>query len=125
MTTAKAPKKYAVGEVRPTQLLLTYGVGSIIDLPDISALVMGLDDWDTANALELNEERLLRAVQQALGPQVKQLLSPPLSENHSRSPLDSAARIVVPVPTFPPWMVFPYCHLLPPLDACPFPLNTT
>jgi len=124
MTTVKAPKKYAVGEVRPTQLLLTYGVGSIIDLPHISALVMGLDDWDTANALEINEERLLRAVQQALGPQVKQLLSPPISENHSRSPLDSAARIGVPVATFPRWMVCPYCHLLAPVDSGYFELKT-
>src|SRR3984893_15834583 len=111
MTTAKAPKKYAVGEVRPTQLLLTYGVGSIIDLPHISALVMGLDDWDTANALETNEERLLRAVEKALGQQVKQLLSPPISEHHSRSPLDSAARIGVPRATFPRWMACPYCPL--------------
>src|SRR5260221_13944399 len=123
MTTVKAPKKYAVGEVRPTQLLLTYGVGSIIDLPHISALVMGLDDWDTANALEINEERLLRAVQQALGPQVKQLLSPPISENHSRSPLDSAARIGVPVATFPRWMVCPFCHLLAPVDSGYFELK--
>ncbi len=64
----KALKKYAVGEVRPTQLLLNYGIGSIIDLPHISTLVMGLDDWDTAKTLEINEERLLHAVQARLAP---------------------------------------------------------
>ena len=35
-----------VGEVRPSQALFVYGVGSIIDLPSMSVLTMGLDDWD-------------------------------------------------------------------------------
>ena len=124
MTTAKTPKKYAVGEVRPTQLLLNYGVGSIIDLPHISTLVMGLDDWDIVNTLEISEERLLRAVQAALGSQVKQLLSPPMSETRPRTPFDSAARIGVPVATFPRWMVCPHCHLLASLDSGYFELKT-
>ncbi len=36
-----------VGEVRPSQLLHTYGVGSIVELPRISVMVMGLQDWDS------------------------------------------------------------------------------
>jgi len=119
----KGPKKYAVGEVRPTQLLTNYGVGSIIDLPHVSTLVMGLDDWDTANALEINEERLLHAVQAVLGLQVKQLLSPPISETRPRTPFDSAARIGVPVATFPRWMVCPKCHLLATVDSGYFELK--
>ena len=39
--------KTKVGDVRPTQLLHTYGVGSTVDLPHFAALVMGLDDWQT------------------------------------------------------------------------------
>jgi hypothetical protein len=35
-------KKHPVGEVRPSQLLLTCGVGSIIDLPHLSALIFEL-----------------------------------------------------------------------------------
>jgi len=119
----KGLKKYAVGEVRPSQLLLTYGVGSIIDLPHISTLVMGLDDWDTTHALEINEERLLHAVQTALGPQVKQLLSPPISEERPHTPFDSAARVGVPVGVFPRWMICPHCHLLAPVDAGYFELK--
>jgi hypothetical protein len=34
-----------VGELRPSQLLFSFGVGAIIDLPHISAMVMGLEDW--------------------------------------------------------------------------------
>lgn len=73
-------KKYLVGEVRPSQLLLTYGVGSIIDLPHMATLVMGLNDWDTTRAKEIIEERLLSTIQTVLGPQVTQLLSPPASD---------------------------------------------
>ena len=92
----KSYKRYPVGEVRPTQLLLTYGVGSIIDLPHIATLIMGLDDWDTADALEIHEERLLLALQSALGQQVKQLLSPPSSPVNAANPFDSRARTGVP-----------------------------
>ena len=120
----KSYKRYPVGEVRPTQLLLTYGVGSIIDLPHISTLIMGLDDWDTADALEIHEERLLLAVQSALGQQVKQLLSPPSSPANVANPFDSRARTGVPVVAFPRWMVCPRCHLLAPVDAGYFELKT-
>ena len=86
-------KKYAVGDVRPSQLLLTYGVGAIIDLPHLSTLIMGLDDWDTSNMQEISEERLLQALQSTLGPQVKRLLSPPHSPDTPQGPFDPAALI--------------------------------
>ncbi len=54
-------RKYPVGEVRPSQLLFTYGVGSLVDLPHLSTLVMGLDEWDTTYSTEITEERLLNA----------------------------------------------------------------
>lgn len=34
-----------VGEVRPSQLMFTYGVGALVDLPKLSVIVSGLDDW--------------------------------------------------------------------------------
>jgi hypothetical protein len=123
MTTNKY-RRYPVGEVRPTQLLLTYGVGSIIDLPHISTLIMGLDDWDIQEAQEINEERLLLAVQSALGSQVKQLLSPPSSLVGATNTFDSRARTGVPVVAFPRWMVCPRCRLLAPVDAGYFELKT-
>ena len=69
---------YKVGDIRPTQLLHTYGVGAMIDLPNIAALVMGLEDWDTVNATPVGEERLLKAVRSMLGTQVQKLLLPPI-----------------------------------------------
>lgn len=59
-------KKSEVGELRPSQLLLTFGVGSIVDLPNMSVMVMGLDDWPIRYATEVGEERLLLSVKNAL-----------------------------------------------------------
>ncbi len=119
----KSVKKHSVGEVRPSQLLLNYGVGAIIDLPHISTLVMGLDDWDTTSSLEINEERLLQAVQSVLGLQVERLLSPPEPPPGNYNPGDSPTRIGVPVATFPRWMVCPKCRLLAPVDSGFFELK--
>jgi hypothetical protein len=56
-----------VGELRPNQLLHTYGVGSVADLPNLSVMVSGLDDWDLASAERVTEDRLLAAVRAQLG----------------------------------------------------------
>ena len=117
-------KKYQVGEIRPSQLLINYGVGSLIDLPHLSALVMGLDDWDTANAQEIQEERLLQTIQAVLGPQVKRFLTPPIAPNTVASAFDPAARIGVPVAVFPRWMVCPRCRLLASVDSGHFDLKS-
>ena len=59
--------EHRVGDVRPTQLLHTYGVGAMVDLPNIAAMVMGLDDWKLQYATPVGEERLLAAVRGQLG----------------------------------------------------------
>lgn len=117
-------EKYRVGEVRPSQLLHTFGVGSIIDLPNLSVMVMGLDDWSAIHATEVGEERLLLAVQSQLGAQVKALRMPPLQpETSGDTPYDSSALVGVPVASFPRWMLCPYCRLLAPRDSDLFQLK--
>ena len=114
-----------VGELRPSQLLFSFGVGATVDLPNISAMVMGLDDWGTANSARISEERLLAAVRAQVGAQVDRLLSPPLppeSEGFT-NPFDSAADVGVPVAPFPRWMLCPYCRLLAPLKSDLFTLK--
>jgi hypothetical protein len=70
-----------VGTVRPTQLIYSYGVGSTVDLPQFSAMVMGLDDWPASDMEEIHEDRLLRVVRHVLGAQVRQLKAAPLRED--------------------------------------------
>jgi hypothetical protein len=95
-----------VGTVRPTQLIYTYGVGSTVDLPQFSAMVMGLDDWPAGQMEEVREDRLLRVVRQVLGAQVRHLKAAPLQEDDPKGPLfRSSSAEGVPVAAFPRWLV--------------------
>ena len=79
--------EHRVGDVRPTQLLHTYGVGAMVDLPNIAAMVMGLDDWKLQYATPVGEERLLAAVRGQLGLQVERLMLPPVdADEGNRDP---------------------------------------
>ncbi|MDQ1010384.1 hypothetical protein QFZ82_004869 [Streptomyces sp. V4I23] len=92
-----------VGEPRPSQLLHTYGVGSVADLPNLSTMVMGLDHWDLVRATPLTEDRLLAAVRRRLGPQVTTLRMPPQMQETS-DPFGEWTRVGVPVALFPRWL---------------------
>jgi hypothetical protein len=120
-------KKTKVGDLRPSQLITTFGIGCVIDLPHISTMVMGLDDWPVHATEEIGEERLLASVRALLGDQVKELRCPPIPEETNQfasNPFDAEARIGVPVAPFPRWMLCPMCRLLAPLSAGLFELKT-
>ena len=108
-----------VGELRPSQLLWSFGVGSVVDLPNFSVMVLGLDDWDEGHAQAIGEERLLAAVRRVLGPPVRRLLSPPMPPESEGpvDPLGDSARIGVPVVVFPEWFRCPICQLLAPVGT--------
>jgi hypothetical protein len=115
--------EHRVGDVRPTQLLHTYGVGAMVDLPNIAAMVMGLDDWKLQYATPVGEERLLAAVRGQLGSQVERLMLPPVDpEDAGRDPLNGP-RIGVPVAAFPQWYRCPWCDLVAPLSSGLFELQ--
>ncbi|MBW4579586.1 MAG: DUF1998 domain-containing protein [Tildeniella nuda ZEHNDER 1965/U140] len=123
---AQAQPRSKVGELRPSQILFSAGIGAVIDLPNLSTMVMGLDDWDLTHAAELGEERLLAVVRRSLSYSVKRLLSPPVPpEAETLSPLlDESQRVGIPVSPFPTWMLCPSCRLLAPLQSGLFDLKT-
>src|SRR5260370_8160490 len=103
-------KKHRVGELRPTQVLFTYVIGSIVDLPYISTIVMGLDDWEHPYPTLIGEERLLQAVQPILAPQVSRLLPPPEPPDPIEGPPNpfyATPPIAFPLPPSPRWLPFP------------------
>ena len=53
--------------------MYSYGVGSLVDLPNMAVIVAGLDEWDLTNATDLAEDRLLAAVRHELAPTVASL----------------------------------------------------
>lgn len=114
-----------VGELRPSQLVWSYGVGALVDLPHIAVIVRGLDDWNPEYSDPLTEERLLANVRKVLGPQVRRLLSVPVAPQSDTpyDPFSPDARIGVPVSSFPEWLRCPFCGLLAPIDTGLFVLQ--
>lgn len=111
-----------LGDLRPSQLIYTYGVGALLDLPNISALILGLDDWDTRYCTEIPEERLLGAIQRRLGQQVKKLYLPPIArDDDTRDP--TAPALGVPVVPFPRWLRCPVCDTLATIESGIFRLE--
>lgn len=113
-------RKSEVGEVRPSQTLTTYGVGSLVDLPNLSVIVMGLDDWPISHSTEVAEERLLLSAQSLHGPQMARFLTPPRGPEQQGGQsdwFDESRQIGVPVAPFPRWMLCSKCRLLAPLKS--------
>ncbi|EXI92854.1 MAG: hypothetical protein AW12_00334 [Candidatus Accumulibacter sp. BA-94] len=110
-----------LGELRPSQLIFTFGIGSLVDLPNMSAMVMGLDDWDTRYCTEVEEDGLVAAVQKRLGAQLSKLYRPPIKlESMDRDP--AAPAIGVPVAPFPRWMRCSICDTLATVESGVFKL---
>jgi hypothetical protein len=113
-------RKSAVGELRPSQVLTTFGVGSLVDLPNLSVMVMGLESWPESYSTEIGEERLLLSARKVLGPQLKRLLTAPRGPEAAGAQtnwFDEARQIGVPVAPFPRWLVCSKCRLLAPLSS--------
>jgi hypothetical protein len=113
MTSSRTP----VGEVRPSQLLWTYGPGALIDLPSLSVVTLGIDQWEKDRCQPIGEPRLLAAVRKVLGVQVENLRMPPFQKSELVDPWSAEANIGVPVRPFPRWMRCVKCGLLSPFDA--------
>jgi hypothetical protein len=103
VTVTVEQRRHRVGALRPNQLLHTYGVGSVADLPNLSVIMMGLDYWDLQRATEVVESRLLAAVRARMGHQVEALRQPPHLPETSDVFADWA-KTGVPVGVFPSWL---------------------
>lgn len=109
-----------VGSVRPSHLMFTAGVGSLVDLPNFSVLVRGLDDWSYANVdpAPIAEPRLLAAVRALRGMRTVEELRPaPWMDGIDNDPKGPAARVGVPVLPFPSWLRCTACDELAPVSG--------
>ena len=112
-------KPTAVGELRPSQMLYTFGIGAVVDLPNVSAIVLGLDDWAPDLGSEtISEKRLLDTVKRRLGPQVEHLITPPAPPSGPgfTQTFEEKNR-GVPVAPFPQFLRCPMCEILTPIDS--------
>jgi hypothetical protein len=120
-------RRTRVGALRPSALIHTFGVGSVVDLPRISAMVMGLDDWRLEDAPVIEEPRLLAAIRQQEGLEhVEKLHGPPQTDDRgglTAGALDPSNLIGVPVAAFPRWLLCPVCRKLAPIESGLFELR--
>jgi hypothetical protein len=70
------PAKKPHGEIRQSQLITTFGPGSMLDLPNYSVLVAGLEFW-SAGGETISEPRLSRKLARVLEVNSVELKTPP------------------------------------------------
>jgi hypothetical protein len=88
--------------LRRSQLVTTFGPGSMIDLPDSSVIVAGLDHWryDAARIPLIEEPRLVEKLRTFLDRDTVTLRSPPSAPEHP-----GEARTDVTAWEFPNWFI--------------------
>ena len=56
------PSRRAVGDVRPSQVITSFGPGAVVDLPNLSIIVAGIDRWLRRPEEAIHEPRLQQAL---------------------------------------------------------------
>ncbi|MFN5741079.1 MAG: hypothetical protein ACK5A1_05795, partial [Planctomyces sp.] len=75
---SRRPGSRPHGQIRRSQLITSFGPGSMMDLPNHSVLISGLDSWSTGGD-EIIEPRLVEKLKELFDPplQVLKLYTPP------------------------------------------------
>lgn len=97
---------FGAGSIRPSQLVSTFGPGSIYDNLYDSFLIMGTDRWNEGNCKKLTDETLMFYLKKK-EPQKYSALSKflvPVSSNEDDEQVG--------IKTFPRWGVCPECNML-------------
>jgi Domain of unknown function (DUF1998) len=104
MSTPKRKRKIPpAGQLRRSQVITTFGPGAMIDLPEHSVIVGGLESWTEDGRHEIHEERLATRIRELLGLEPTRelaLYSPPIEVEDPRVP-----RTGITCFTFPAWFV--------------------
>ena len=95
----RSPK---VGKLRPSQVVSQHGPGAIVDLPELSVIVAGMEHWYVTDDDRVYEPRLERFLGQA------RLYRPPQPGPGKFGGLPSFV--------FPEWLVCPRCRMLAPFS---------
>lgn len=93
------PNKRPHGQLRHSQVVTTFGPGSLIDLPTQSAIVGGLEHWFQVSE-EVHEPRLIEKLKRLLNLPALKLFSPPPDNEDPTSP-----RTGLTAWQFPEWFI--------------------
>jgi hypothetical protein len=86
------------GQLRRSQVVTTFGPGSLLDLPNYSVLVGGLDHWTKGD--EVHEDRLLEKLKTLLNVATLKLYLPPQETKDPNAP-----RTGITAWQFPEWFI--------------------
>lgn len=87
------------GQVRQSQVVTTFGPGSLLDLPTRSVIVGGLDHWFGVSE-EIHEPRLIEKIKRLLNLPTLKFFAPPPDQQDSAAP-----RTGIIVWQFPEWFI--------------------
>jgi hypothetical protein len=87
------------GQLRRSQVVTTFGPGSLLDLPLQSVLVGGLDDWEGVSE-EIHEPRLIEKLKRLLQLPALRLFTPPQETDDPTAPKTSLRAW-----QFPEWFI--------------------
>ena len=90
----------AHGQLRQSQVVTTFGPGSMLDLPNYSVLVGGLEFWSLNGRVEIHEPRLVDKLKALLQVPTLKLYSPPPEPDDPQAPQTGIA-----VWQFPEWFI--------------------
>ena len=98
--------KFEAGSIRPSQLVSTFGPGSIYDNLNDSFLIMGTDSWNERNCKKLTDETLLHYLKNSESTKYSMLTKfmVPVSSHEDDKQIA--------IQTFPRWGVCPECDML-------------
>ncbi len=85
--------------LRQSQLITTYGPGAMVDLPDYSVIVSGLQEWSHRCREKIEEPRLTAKLRRLLDIPELELWTPPRHEEAARQVATVGGRI------FPTWFI--------------------
>ena len=88
------------GELRQSQLLTTFGPGSMVDLPNQAVLIGGLDHWQFAERKRIYEDRLERRLRDLLTLEELTLYEPPVDNDDPTAPRSGVTAFL-----FPAWFL--------------------
>ncbi|NJL10714.1 MAG: hypothetical protein HC908_12530, partial [Calothrix sp. SM1_7_51] len=100
MNGTKLKKQPPSGEIRQSQIISTFGSGSMTDLPNHSVLISGINHWDGYRNQPIYEERLAARVAELLLIGKVDMYAPPAANQDPTAP-----RTGIKVFTFPAWFV--------------------
>lgn len=106
MTTSRGTNNHPVGEVRHGQLITTYGPGAMVDLPDRSVVIGGLNLWHYSSdddSCYIDESRLIAKLRGLLGVGTLLLKRPPSQDDDFAQKFKSSSGIRS--PQFPFWFI--------------------